>query len=202
MSQTLASGPILHFPRSIAESAFELIVESGYSAMSMRCLARKLGMQPGSIYHHFHSKADVLEQVIEALLRRRLVGWLSVKPKRVDVVSAMRCFVAFHVQYQLNFGRKDQLLMIEIRHLDQARREKVLVSDTEYFDELRKIVSQGAESKAFKVLDVDIVAASLLALLNGTLGLLNDEKPMSDAFIIQLMTHMTWRLLGVQPTKH
>lgn len=201
MPQTLASRPIEHFTELIAESAFELIVESGYSAMSMRCLARKLGMQPGSIYYHFHSKVDVLEQVIEALLRRRLAGWLNVKPKRADVISAMRSFVAFHVQHQLKFGREDQLLMIELRHLDQARREEVLINDAVYFDELRKIVSQGAVSKAFKVLDVDIVAASLLAMLNGTLGLLNEEKPMSEAFIIQLMTHMTWRLLGVQPTK-
>jgi AcrR family transcriptional regulator len=202
MSETLASGPGMHFTGSIAESAFELMVESGYSAMSMRSLAKKLGMQPGSIYHHFHSKVDVLEQVIEALLNRRLAGWLRVKPKRADVASSMRSFIAFHVKYQLKFGRNDQLLMMEVRHLDQVRRKKILGSDTEYFDELRKIVSQGAQSNAFKVPDVDIVAASLLALLNGAPGLLKDEKPMSEAFIVQLMTHMTWRLLGAQPTKH
>lgn len=201
MSQ-LTSRPIVHFAGSIAQSAFELIVDSGYSAMSMRCLARKLGVQPGSIYHHFQSKEDVLEQVIDALLRRRLAGWLGVKPQRADAISAMRSFVEFHVHHQLSFGRHDQLLMTEVRHLDQARRDKVLAIDAQYLNELRNIISQGAESKVFKILDVDIVASSLLALLNSALGLLNENKPMSEAFITQLMTHMTWRLLGGQPTKH
>ena len=47
----------------IVNAAIDLIMEGGFSAMSMRSLARKAGMQAGSLYYHFPSKIDVLEEI-------------------------------------------------------------------------------------------------------------------------------------------
>lgn len=200
MPRIEASLAATHFPGSITESALELILESGYSAMSMRCLARKLGIQPGSIYHHFQSKADVLEQVIDALVQRRMDGWLRVKPQRSDPISALKTFIAFHVQHQVDHGRVDLLIMSELRHLGDDRREEILINDGNYVAELHRIIGRGAESKVFKVLDVHIASMSVLALLNGTCGLIDKEKPMSVRFLVQLMTHMSLKLVGTSLT--
>lgn len=55
---------------ALLEAAARRFLEDGYAAASMRDIAADAGMQPGSIYYHFPSKADLLAAVHEEGLRR------------------------------------------------------------------------------------------------------------------------------------
>ena len=50
---------------AIVDAAYDLIVERGYAATSMRQIADKAGLALGSIYNHFPSKEDVFVAVIK-----------------------------------------------------------------------------------------------------------------------------------------
>lgn len=50
--------------RAIVDAAYDLIVAQGYAATSMRQIADKAGLSPGSIYNHFSSKEDVFVAVV------------------------------------------------------------------------------------------------------------------------------------------
>ncbi len=54
----------------LLEAAARRFLRHGYAAASMRDIAADAGMQPGSIYYHFPSKADLLVAVHEEGLRR------------------------------------------------------------------------------------------------------------------------------------
>ena len=50
--------------RGIADAALAIIDTEGLEALSMRGLARKLGVEAGSLYHHVASRDEVLDDVI------------------------------------------------------------------------------------------------------------------------------------------
>lgn len=58
-------------PERIAEAALRLIDEHGLERFSMRGLGARLGVEAMAIYHHFPSKGQVLDAVMDQLL----LGW-------------------------------------------------------------------------------------------------------------------------------
>jgi AcrR family transcriptional regulator len=56
--------------RALLEAAARRFLEQGYAAASMRDIAADVGMQVGSIYYHFPSKAELRAAVHEEGLRR------------------------------------------------------------------------------------------------------------------------------------
>ena len=57
---------------ALVQSAYDLFVERGYGAVSVRDLARQTQVTSGAIYGHFRSKADVLVAVIADHIARDL----------------------------------------------------------------------------------------------------------------------------------
>src|SRR5512138_554257 len=51
--------------QAIEAAAYELIIQQGYAATSMRQIAERAGLAPGSLYNHFASKEEVFRAVIE-----------------------------------------------------------------------------------------------------------------------------------------
>ena len=56
----------------VRDIAAELFAEKGFHETTMRDIARRAGMLPGSIYYHFPSKADLLAGVYEEGVSRLL----------------------------------------------------------------------------------------------------------------------------------
>jgi AcrR family transcriptional regulator len=57
---------------ALVKSAYELFVEQGYGAVSVRDLARRTQVTSGAIYGHFRSKADLLVAAIADHIARDL----------------------------------------------------------------------------------------------------------------------------------
>ncbi len=55
--------PAAEAPRRFLDAAARLFARDGFHAVSMRDIARALGMTPGAVYAHFPSKASVLAAV-------------------------------------------------------------------------------------------------------------------------------------------
>jgi AcrR family transcriptional regulator len=56
-------GTILSTRELIMHVAAEVFVEHGYAAAALRDIAKRAGLLPGSLYHHFESKADLFAAV-------------------------------------------------------------------------------------------------------------------------------------------
>ena len=54
-------------PEAIVATALELVDEEGLDALSMRRLARRLGVEAMSLYHHVRSKEALLDAMVERL---------------------------------------------------------------------------------------------------------------------------------------
>ena len=49
----------------ILEAAFQLFIENGYNATSMRSISKNAGVTVGAIYNHFQTKEDIWREVIQ-----------------------------------------------------------------------------------------------------------------------------------------
>ena len=49
----------------IMQEALELFAIKGYAAVSMRDIARAVGIRPSSIYHHFSGKQELFEALVQ-----------------------------------------------------------------------------------------------------------------------------------------
>jgi len=195
MRQESALSPAIGADQVIVEAALELMVESGFAAMSMRSLAKKVGLHAGSIYHHFPSKLDVLEEVLDSLLQQRLNDWWVRKPKRAGVLKLLDAFIAFHVQHVLEHSREEHLVRLELHHLQGAQLSRILEQDEAYIGELSEIIRRGVAAGLFKVPDVNLVTRSVLAMLGAAPSLSTTE--MSRISIIQMLSRMAKQLLWV-----
>lgn len=53
-----------------AEAALDVIDEVGLEELSLSLVARKLGVRPPSLYHHFQDKSELLQEVARMMLVR------------------------------------------------------------------------------------------------------------------------------------
>ena len=61
--ETLSKGE--RTSRAIIDAAYNLMVDQGYAATSMRQISKKAGLSLGSIYNHFSSKEEVFVAILE-----------------------------------------------------------------------------------------------------------------------------------------
>lgn len=51
--------------QAILDAAYSLIIEQGYAATSMRQIAQKARLVPGSLYNHFPSKDEIFSAILQ-----------------------------------------------------------------------------------------------------------------------------------------
>jgi AcrR family transcriptional regulator len=75
--------------RDILEAAARLLEDGGYPALTMRAIALGAGVSPGTIYHHFADK----EQVVAALMEQRMDAvhaTIEAAPRDAGVAGVLR----------------------------------------------------------------------------------------------------------------
>jgi len=98
--------------REILDAAWETVRAEGLAALSLRDLARRVGMQAPSIYSYFGSKNDIYDAMF-AQGCREYVAEEALVPRSgdllADMTAGMRFFVSFctsdTARYQLLFQR-------------------------------------------------------------------------------------------------
>lgn len=71
--------------------AFQEIYEHGYAGTSLDRILRDSGVTKGALYHHFGSKADLANAVIDEVIRPFVIGrWVDPVRDSDDPITALR----------------------------------------------------------------------------------------------------------------
>ncbi|KAF0961295.1 MULTISPECIES: TetR/AcrR family transcriptional regulator [Rhodococcus] len=134
----------------ILDSAVANMNERGYHGTSMRDIARGADITVASIYHHFASKQEILQDIMVralhdaiAMTRGALLRSGGVPADQLQAL--MRAWVMFHTTRQ----RDAMVGATEIRSLDDPGRRLVVALRDEQEHLFRDVIERGVEEGDF-----------------------------------------------------
>ncbi|GAA4415145.1 TetR/AcrR family transcriptional regulator [Quisquiliibacterium transsilvanicum] len=181
---------------AIRSAAIELIAARGFEATTLREIAEKVGVQPGTIYRYFPSKAQLLVELLVEHLEFLLEQWALQRPATDDPVEALRAFVDFHVRSHTLRRREVFVANMELRSLAPADRRRVVSLRRRYEDLLTGILRDGVERGAFQLPDARIATFAILAMLTGVGAWYREGGRLGKRDLIDMYTRMVMQCAG------
>jgi AcrR family transcriptional regulator len=155
----------------ILQAARQVFAQQGFHATRMSDIAQAAGVSQGTLYHYFSSKDELFlavlrpwnEQVAE--IAKQLPAGEALVTDRFWLIN----------QIATNFFETDQdLLPVFVEYWAYIQRNpKAAAAFKEFFQVMQQsiqdILSRGIEMGEFKPVDVEILSALPLAILDGTI---------------------------------
>jgi AcrR family transcriptional regulator len=101
--------------RGIAETALAIIDADGLDSLSMRTLARRLGVEAGSLYHHIRSRDALLDEVISLINEEVDLAPLRAPGRWQDRLAT------FARSYHAAFSAHPEMVAVAMRRPIQTR---------------------------------------------------------------------------------
>jgi TetR/AcrR family transcriptional regulator, cholesterol catabolism regulator len=144
----------------ILKIAAEVLYKKGFAGAKLNDIAVAAGIAKGSLYHYFSSKEEIYERLIKnvrgTLDFEREVHGKAPAAKRLE--HLLRTRLTTTVEYPLEVG----LLAHQLIHLEGPAGDWARQDPKNYFNAIRQIILQGQREEAFRAVDPDAIASTIL----------------------------------------
>ncbi|MBN4070325.1 TetR/AcrR family transcriptional regulator [Olleya sp. AH-315-F22] len=148
----------------IVITAAKLFKQKGYSAVTMRDLAKAMGIKAASLYNHINSKQEILTNIIIALAEEFTEGMRIIKTSNLKNLDKLRQIVNLHVKIttENTFGMAS--LNNDWMHLEEQL-DYYFKLRRNYEDDFRNIIVEGIEIDEISNSNPDVMLFSMLSTL-------------------------------------
>ncbi|NNF83363.1 MAG: TetR/AcrR family transcriptional regulator [Flavobacteriaceae bacterium] len=150
--------------QEIIRVAATLFKDKGYSAVTMRDLAKAMGIKAASLYNHINSKQDILKDIIISLAEEFTAGMATIMASQVSSLDKLNQIIALHVNIAGRNTDEMASLNNDWMHLEE-KLEYYLQLRENYEANFRSIIKQGIATKEIIDLDPDTILFSILSTL-------------------------------------
>lgn len=173
----------------VREAALRLFAKHGFAAVSMRQIAKEVGVQAGALYLYTPDKQTLLFDLLSDHMREVLDGLAAVEMDD-HPVAQLEAFARFHIRFHLE--RRDAVFIsyMELRNLSAENFEKLGVMRREYELALERILIAGQEAGEFDVHDTKLTTMALISMLNGVLTWYKPDGRLSLARVEAIYSDM------------
>jgi AcrR family transcriptional regulator len=163
----------------LLQTAAHLFRNKGYDRTTVRDLASAVGIQSGSIFHHFKSKDEILRSVMEETIHYNTAlmqaGLAQAKDTRERVLALIRCELQ---SIMGGTGEAMAVLIYEWRSLSDEGRSDILALRDTYEAIWLDVLEQARQEGYFKA-EPFILRRFLTGALSWTITWFRAEGPMS-----------------------
>ncbi len=153
----------------ILREAQQLFAQEGYSAVSMRALARAVNLSPATLYHYFPTKEALLKELAFQIAGRFLRAVAGIGESSLEVTHKLERFCRAHLETLLQEPSQAVIFLREApQHLQEPERSVFLAQQRQYEDQLELILREGLSRNLFRDFEPRFMTLSLLAALNAT----------------------------------
>ncbi|MDJ0857435.1 MAG: TetR/AcrR family transcriptional regulator [Dinoroseobacter sp.] len=150
----------------VRSAARSLIARHGFAAVTMRQIAREVGVQAGALYLYTPDKQtllfDLMKSHMDELLEAVSSVDLSGPPER-----ALEAFARFHIAFHLDRAEAVFVAYMELRNLTEDNFAVIEDQRKTYENLLERILQRGRASGVFAVHDTKLATMALIAMLTG-----------------------------------
>lgn len=148
----------------IVRVAAQLFKEKGYTAVTMRDLAAKMGIKAASLYNHITSKQDILDAVIISLAEAFTNGMQGIKSSNTNSIDKLKQIIQLHVTLSSQNSYGMASLNNDWMHLEK-RLDYYKTLRVEYEDDFRTILVDGIAAGEIIEANPEIMLFSILTTL-------------------------------------
>jgi AcrR family transcriptional regulator len=113
--------------QQILSAALDTFARMGYHGTSVRQIATRSGVSVAGLYHHFPSKRQILERLMDDTMDQLIaVTSAAVAQAGDDPVRRLKAAVAAHVRFHIEFQKESFVGNTELRVLVSPARERIL----------------------------------------------------------------------------
>ena len=166
--------------------ASTLFWEKGYSATSMRDIAKAYGCKPANIYNFFPNKETLLFEFLLSQMRliisqiEQLENDQSMKP-----AEQLRYLISKHLTHTLSYSKNSRSLFdVGLERLSPAKRKKIVELRDNYDRILRKIIQRGIDAGDFCEIHPKLAAFNISSMIVRTIIWFSPEGELSVEQII------------------
>lgn len=147
----------------ILAAAARLFRDKGYSATSMRDLAKAVDLKASSLYNHISSKEEILQDICLTNARHFQRGMQEVLQMNVPVSVKVEELLRLHIR----IATRDVTSVIsfndEWRHLSEPFLSEFLEMRRNYERSFRQLIEQGQHEGVFKNIDTNVLLYTLFS---------------------------------------
>ena len=184
----------------VEEAAIRLIARHGFAAVSMRQIAREVGVQAGALYLYTPDKQSLLNDIMRGHMEHLLQSWAAVTPDdEMSAIDRLERFVRFHIDYHIRRPEKVFIAYMELRNLDPDNFAEIERLRRNYERIVEDILSAGADEGAFLLSDVRLTTLAMIAMLTGVSTWYRTGGRLPADAIAGRYVDMAFRLVGLAP---
>lgn len=148
----------------IIQTSAILFKKKGYSAVTMRDIAKAMGIKAASLYNHINSKQEILSEIIISLAEQFTEHMKIIKYSDDSCIDKLKQIVALHVGITSNnqFGMAS--LNSDWMHLE-AELDYYLTLRKNYENDLRSIIVKGIQEDELVNANPEVMLFSMLSTL-------------------------------------
>ncbi len=150
--------------QQIINTAATLFKKKGYSAVSMRDIAKALGIKASSLYNHISSKQDILTEIIISLAEAFTNGMSVIKTSEITNVEKLNRIIELHVEITTKNTYEMASMNNDWMHLEE-RLEYYLELRDGYEENFRSIINEGINDNEIIKGNPEVMLFSILSTL-------------------------------------
>ena len=148
----------------IIQTSAILFKKKGYSAVTMRDIAKAMGIKAASLYNHIKSKQEILSEIIISLAVQFTDEMKIIKNSDESSINKLKQIVALHVNITSNHPFGMASLNSDWMHLENEL-EYYLKLRRNYENDFRSIIELGIKEKELKDGNSEVMLFSMLSTL-------------------------------------
>ncbi|HZZ47748.1 MAG TPA: TetR/AcrR family transcriptional regulator [Pseudonocardia sp.] len=186
--------------RIVLSSAIVVISEKGFHGTSVRDIADHAGMSPGSMYHYFESKQDLLHEI----LRRGMVVMTARARDARDAaptnpIAQFEAMVRAHVVLHTQILRESLLTNRDFFSLSPDRHREIVILRDEYEALFVAALEAGLRNGSCHFPHAGDAVRAVLAMCSAVANWYSPDGPLTPGAIADRYTRLALNLIEVEP---
>lgn len=154
------------YRKELLIKCFDLFAQKGYASITMREIAKGLGVSTGTLYHYFPSKKELFWQLVEEQTRQDNQAIAAALENAETLEERIATLFAFHAQHEDYFYKQ---ILVGVNFYQQQDREEVINNETlkQMFEESRQVMTEllGIQDRALINFSISLLMGLLLVRL-------------------------------------
>jgi AcrR family transcriptional regulator len=154
------------------EALRKLIIEYGSENVTVRRIAKEIGVSEGAIYRHFKSKREILEFLVD-YIEESLMGGMERNDPLANTLKVLENVLKTHISAVEQKKGVSFLVVAEIISLgDKRLKRKIYLVLKNYLDQIKNIIIRGIQSGEIKAgIDPDMASTTFFGIIQSLVSL-------------------------------